>query len=347
MHSERIHPGPSGFGPSAARLLELKHATPSLIGESMPVRVLRNTISKVARTRMPVLITGETGSGKELVACQLHQQSGCHNRPMVAVNCPALPPDLFHAEVFGYEKGAFTGADKRSPGRVEMAEGGSLFLDEIGDLAPSTQVVLLRFLQDGIYERLGSVKPIRSNVRIIAATHVDLEKACRETGQFREDLYYRLNGLNVHVPPLRDRGDDYRLLAEYFLEEYSRSLGLSSHRFSPDALEAMSRYRWPGNVRELKHLVLQSVVMCERRTIGLRDLGLDPNALESRGPAGRPGMSLKTARMEAERNAITNTLRETGGDVCKAAAILEISRAQLYRLIKTHHLKPGGPSIAR
>lgn len=326
----------------AACAIPAESAT-KLIGESMPVQSLRRCIGRVAATDAPVLITGETGTGKELVARMVHAESRRASGPLVTVNCPALAPELFHAEVFGYEKGAYTGADRRNIGRIEAAEGGTLFLDEIGDLTPDTQVVLLRFLQEGTFERLGSNKPIQSDTRIIAATHIDLEAACRK-GHFRDDLYYRLKALHLHVPPLRDRGGDIRLLAQHFIAEYCDRLGLREHRLTPDALGLVSRYSWPGNVRELRHNVLQAVVMCEHVEIGAADLGIDGAPDQGRGHGHRgdcsgPLLTLADIRDGAECQAIEEALQAFDGDVCAAAQRLDISRAQLYRLIKRHGLQ--------
>ena len=312
-----------------------------LIGESLPIQSLRRIIDRIARTDAPVLVTGETGTGKELVARLIHARSRRSSKPMITVNCPALPADLFHAEVFGSEKGAYTGAWRRNTGRVEAAEGGTLFLDEIGDLAPETQVILLRFLQEGTFERLGSTRSIQSDTRIIAATHVNLE-AAREKKRFRDDLYYRLKALHLHVPPLRDRGSDIQLLAQHFVDEYCTRLGLRRHRLSADVIEALCRHSWPGNVRELRHNVLQTLVMCDSTEISACDLRLvaENNEGTDEDKAG-PIPCLRKIRDQAERRAIRQTLSACDGDVSAAARRLEISRAQLYRLIKRHSLETG------
>lgn len=335
MSSDKSPPGAADKAGKAGGASQAKFAT-RLIGESLPIQSLRRRIKRVAATDAPVLITGETGTGKELVAQEIHTRSRRASGPMVTVNCPALAPELFHAEVFGYEKGAYTGAERRNPGRIEAAEGGTLFLDEIGDLTPETQVVLLRFLQEGTFERLGSNKPIQSDARIVAATHIDLEAACRK-GHFRDDLYYRLKALHLHVPPLRDRGGDIRLLAQHFIDECCTRLGIRPHRLAPDALDVVSRYGWPGNVRELRHNVLQAVVMCEHVEISAAHLGIDDTS--DQGNGSDPLLTLAEFRDHAERQAIQEALRAFDGDVCAAAKRLDISRAQLYRLIKHHGLK--------
>ncbi|MDT8408135.1 MAG: sigma-54 dependent transcriptional regulator [Wenzhouxiangellaceae bacterium] len=310
-----------------------------LIGESMPIRKLKLAIAKISQADLPVMLTGETGTGKELVARMLHDQSSRACGPFVAVNCPAVPPDLFQAEVFGYEKGAFTGADRHNDGRIDAARGGTLFLDEIGDLPMDMQAVLLRFLQEGTFERLGSVKLIQADVRILAATHIDLKKAVA-AGRFREDLFYRLNALHLHVPPLRDRGSDKILLAQHFVEECSAKLGLSPHTLSADARQRVMEHDWPGNVRELRNRILQALVLCENReiTAGDLDLGIEPEA----GSGDEESLpTLKACRHAAERKAIQNALQASGGCIETAALHLAISRAQLYRLIKTHQLPTG------
>jgi DNA-binding NtrC family response regulator len=316
--------------------------TQRLVGESMAMRALSKAIEKIAATSAPVLITGETGTGKELVARLLHARSGRAAGPFVAVNCAALPAGLFHAEVFGYEKGAFTGAYRRNPGRVEAAQGGTLFLDEIGDLALDMQVILLRFLQEGTFERLGSVETIHADARIVAATHADLERACRD-GRFREDLYYRLNALHVHTPPLRDRDADIELLADYFVTELNNELGLRPHRFDADALAQLRAHSWPGNVRELRNRIRQALVMCESEVLTTHDLGLNAH------PPAAPDAprTLRECRLIAERNAIEQSLRACGGKIPSAAARLDISRAQLYRLMERHGLSCEFPALDR
>lgn len=313
-----------------------------LLGESMAVRALRKAIAKFAPVNASVLVTGETGSGKELVARSLHAESGRSNGPFVAVNCAALPESLFQAEVFGYEKGAFTGAYRRHAGRVEAATGGTLFLDEIGDLGLGMQVVLLRFLEEGVFEHLGSVKPIHSDVRIIAATSSDLEKECRR-GHFREDLYYRLNTLRIRTPPLRERGDDIWLLAEHFLEELSAELGLRRHKLSDEALAAMRCYSWPGNVRELRNRIRQALVMSEGDRLGTGDLELEPGNDEC--SALTP--TLRESREAAEKQAIEVALAAVRGDIPVAAERLCVSRAQLYRLISRYKLNPSAAGRRR
>lgn len=314
------------------------HATEvewTMVGESLVMQKLRHAMRKMAPTDLPVLISGETGTGKELVARKLHQGSRRCAGPFIAVNCPALPNELFQAEVFGYEKGAFTGADRQNEGRIDAAHGGTLFLDEIGDLSMNTQAVLLRFLQEGVFERLGSSISIRADVRVLAATHIDLWKAV-EAGRFREDLYYRLTALTLGVPPLRMRGNDVLLLADHFVETLAADLGLRRHELTPEARGRLAAHCWPGNVRELRNAILQALVLTETRRIASSDLQLTDSATSGR-TANR---TLKECRRAAEREAIESALRDSWGSVETAASRLGISKAQLYRLIHSHELGP-------
>jgi two-component system, NtrC family, response regulator HydG len=310
-----------------------------LVGSSPAIIQLQRVIRRFAAVDAPVLITGETGTGKELVANLLHQQSRRASGPFVAVNCAALPDSLFQSEVFGYERGAFTGAERRNIGRIEAAEGGTLLLDEIGDLPLDNQIALLRFLEEGSFERLGSCHTVRADVRIIAATHSDLETACR-AGRFREDLFYRLGALRIHTPPLRERGDDVLSLARCFIDRFARQYEVEVRQLDERARRALLEHSWPGNVRELKNRVLQALVMGDGSTISDTDLGLTLGATpdESDFLHSREVPTLRSSRKHAEREAITRALQASGGNVQTAAAQLRVSRAQLYRLIKNHHL---------
>ena len=303
-----------------------------LIGQSRLMRQLLKATKKMSATDVPVLITGETGTGKELIARLLHRRSPRAEGPFIAVNCPAVPRDLFQAELFGYEKGAFTGADSRKAGRIDAAQGGTLFLDEIGDLPQDVQAVLLRFLQEGTFERLGSVEPITADVRILTATHQDLTDAVAN-GRFREDLFYRLNTLHLHAPPLRDRGQDKLLLANYYLGRCTRELGLGPHRLSADARQHILAHDWPGNVREVRNRMLQALVLCESQEIDAADLELAAVHHNSPCDAPRP-RTLEECRHEAEREAIERALSASDGCVRAASETLAVSRAQLYRLIR-------------
>ncbi|PWK86622.1 sigma-54 dependent transcriptional regulator [Fulvimonas soli] len=304
-----------------------------MVGESRVMHQLRATIRKYAPVDLPVLITGETGTGKEVAASALHRLSARAERPFVPINCGALPPNLVQSELFGHERGAFTGANARRVGHIESASGGTVFLDEIGDLPLDAQTSLLRFLQEGTFERLGSSQPIRADVRVLAATHVDLEKAVAE-GRFREDLYYRLNVLRLPMPPLRERGGDVELLAQFFLEQFRQQ-----HRtgqpvsFSASARRAMRAFAWPGNVRELLNRVQRAAVVAEGPLIDTADLDLPAQPAERSVAAG-----LGEARILAERDAILACLRETRFNISECARRLRISRVTVYRLCKKHRL---------
>ncbi|MDQ2696831.1 MAG: sigma-54 dependent transcriptional regulator [Pseudomonadota bacterium] len=309
----------------------LQSAEEKIIWGSAAMNAVFRTLGKIAGVDVPVLIGGESGTGKELAAQAIHQQSGRAGKPFVAVNCGALPASLIQSELFGHEKGAFTGAHCRKIGRIEAANGGTLFLDEIGDLPLDQQVNLLRFLQEGTIERLGSPQTLRLDVRVVAATHANLKQAIAE-GRFREDLYYRLNVLHLDMPPLRQRRDDIELLAQFYLQKFSQERPYSARGFSQQALQAMSAYDWPGNVRELINRIRRALLLCEHRAIGPADLGLE------RRSSGRILMTLEQARAEAEKQAIQNCLRYTRNNVSEAARQLDISRVTLYRLMEKHQL---------
>ncbi len=288
-------------------------------------------IEKVARSSSSVLITGETGTGKEVAANAIHNQSDRKNYPFIAVNCGALPAQLIQSELFGHEKGAFTGAHQRRIGQVEQAHKGTLFLDEIGDLPLELQATLLRFLQERNFVRLGGTEQISVDIRIIAATHVNLELAI-EKGTFREDLYHRLNVLPLSVPTLSDRYDEIMPLALLFLEEYSKNNQTIAEGFSEESIGAMLAYKWPGNVRELKNRVHRAITMTDNKLITPEDLGLDRRVV-------RPHIqTLDEARRETEKHLIQFTLRRTNKKITKAAQVLGVTRATLYRLIDKHKI---------
>ncbi|NEV62842.1 sigma-54 dependent transcriptional regulator [Thiorhodococcus minor] len=300
-----------------------------MVGQSPAMRSLFQTIHKVAAIDLNVMVRGESGTGKELSAQAIHHLSHRAQGPFVAVNCGALPKDLIQAELFGHEKGAFTGADRRKIGRIEAAQNGTLFLDEIGDLPLEMQVNLLRFLQEKTIDRVGGTTPISVDVRVIAATHVNLERAVEE-GRFREDLYYRLNVLHLEMPPLRDRGEDIEILAQYFLQQFASKVKPNIKGFSQPALDAIKAHYWPGNVREMVNRVQRAVVMSEGRLVKPKDLGLDqdlPNSIL---------MTLSEARSRAEKEVIEATLAAARNNVSKAARRLDISRVTLYRLMEQH-----------
>jgi len=301
-----------------------------LLGKSSATDAVLRQLGKAARANAPVLIIGESGTGKELAARALHLESPRACGPFVVVDCGAMAPNLIQSELFGYEKGAFTGAIQRKIGRIESANGGMIFLDEIGDLSLELQTNLLRFLQEGAIHRVGGHQSVGVDTRVVAATHVDLQRAVAE-GRFREDLYYRLHVLQIDMPPLRDRGADIQLLAHHFFERYAKDGNPALRGFSQAAIEALHIHTWPGNVRELRNRIWRAVVMSESRLITPEDLGL---------PLAEPDKTdhLKAARSDAERAAISCALKNSGNNMSVAAARLDISRATLYRLIKRHQL---------
>lgn len=306
-----------------------------LVGASPVMLRLMRGLEKVAAVDAPVLVQGETGTGKELVARAIHARSSRRRGPFIAVNCGALPPTLIHSELFGHERGAFTGAAARRIGRIETARGGTVFLDEIGDLSAELQSHLLRFLEESTIERLGNGDPIRVDARVIAATHVNLEAAVAEE-RFREDLYYRLNVLRLDTPPLRERGDDIELLARFFFQRFRSECAPGVRGFSREAIAAMQQHSWPGNVRELLNRVRRALVMSERRLIGAADLGLERRARPRRQE------TLELARIAAEREAVLGSLRANRNNVTRAAQQLGVSRVTLYRLLDKHGLRPQG-----
>ena len=304
----------------------------SIIGNSPAIRSLRRNLAKIAAVAAPVLITGESGTGKELVARAIHELSERRDQALVAVNCVALAPSLIHSELFGFEKGAFTGAHQRTIGYLEAARGGSVFLDEIGDLHPELQGLLLRFFDEQSVRRLGGREAISIDARVIAATNVDLETAVRDK-RFREDLYHRLNVLRLHLPPLRERPEDIDALSHSLLERYARDSPGRLRGFSKAAMMALRSHAWPGNVRELVNRVRHAVVMADGRQITPEDLRL--GVVSGDQPLAR----LDVARLAAERHTILEALRRTGWNACKSAELIGVSRATFYRLLDRHGLK--------
>ncbi len=292
----------------------------NIIGTSGPTRQMYEQVAQVAQTNTTVLIRGESGTGKELIAHAIHYNSLRAKKPFVKVSCAALPDTLIESELFGYEKGAFTGANARKKGRFELAEGGTIFLDEIGDINASTQVKLLRVLQEREFERLGGTESVRVNVRVIAATNKDMEKAISD-GTFREDLYYRLNVFTIFVPPLRDRKADLLLLADHFLEKFSREHGKVIKRISTPAIDMLMSYHWPGNVRELENALERSVLVCDGQVIHGHHLPPSLQTAEGSGTVTR--VSLKEAVDGFERDLIQDALKTTRGNRAKAARLLD------------------------
>lgn len=305
----------------------------NIIGNSGPMRQVYEQMAQVARTNTTVLIRGESGTGKELIAHAIHYNSLRAGKPFIKVSCAALPDTLIESELFGYEKGAFTGALTRKKGRFEIADGGTLFLDEIGDLNLSTQVKLLRVLQEREFERLGGTETIRVNVRLIAATNKDLERAIAE-GTFREDLYYRLNVFAIFVPPLRERKPDVLLLADYFLEKYSREHGKNIKRISTPAIDMLMSYHWPGNVRELENCIERAVLLCDGSVIHAHHL---PPTLQTAEASGTVvNLSLSEAVQAYEKDLIQDALKTTRGNRAKAARLLRTTQRIINYKIKKY-----------
>jgi two-component system NtrC family response regulator len=305
-----------------------------IIGNSPAMRKVVELIEQVGPSEANVLILGESGTGKELVAQQLHEQSGRAHGPLVKVNCAALPENLLESELFGYVRGAFTGAAQDKPGRFQLAAGGTLFLDEIGELPLTLQAKILRALQERIVEPLGSVMPVSVDVRFIAATNRDLPAMIAE-GKFREDLYYRLNVLEIRIPPLRERPDDIPLLVDYLLAKLSRKNNRPVRSVSREFLAALARHEWRGNVRELENVLERSLILCRGDILDLRDLP-DHLLATERPPVAVPGLPLQENPLEtAERHALEDTLRKYSGHRERTAQALGISRRTLqYRLKK-------------
>jgi Nif-specific regulatory protein len=292
----------------------------NIIGTSGPTRQMYEQVAQVAQTNTTVLIRGESGTGKELIAHAIHYNSLRAKKPFVKVSCAALPDTLIESELFGYEKGAFTGANARKKGRFELAESGTIFLDEIGDINASTQVKLLRVIQEREFERLGGTESVRVNVRVIAATNKDMEKAIAD-GTFREDLYYRLNVFTIFVPPLRDRKADLLLLADHFLEKFSREHGKVIKRISTPAIDMLMSYHWPGNVRELENALERAVLVCDGQVIHGHHLPPSLQTADASGTVTR--VSLKDAVEGFERDLIQDALKTTRGNRAKAARLLD------------------------
>src|SRR4051794_25547960 len=317
-----------------ARLAE-RYSFQNIIGSAPPMQEIFKTVAQVATARASVLITGESGTGKELIAAAIHERSPRAKGPFVKLHCAALAETILESELFGHERGSFTGAAGRREGRFFQANGGTLFLDEIGDISAAVQVKLLRFLQEHEFERVGGNETVKVDVRVIAATNRDLEAEVA-AGRFREDLYYRLNVINVEMPALRDRPSDVPLLAMHFLRKYAAENGKSIEVFSDAALAQLAGYRWPGNVRELENVVERAVVLCNGPQITPGEL---PQPLAPQGTAG--GIQIPGATLDQiERYAITKALEAAGGSTSKAAEMLGISVRKIqYKL----HEYQGAP----
>jgi len=333
---------------------------PPLVGQSPAMRTIYDMVARVADSPSTVLITGESGTGKELIAKALHRGSSRRDKPLIKVNCAAIPKDLVESELFGYQKGAFTGAVGDKPGRFELADGGTLFLDEIGEIPVEIQVKLLRALQESEFERVGGIRTLKVDVRLIAATNRDLKSLIAE-GRFREDLYYRLAVVPIALPPLRDRREDIPLLVGHFIEKYNRRLGKRVERIDDDALRLLVDYGWPGNIRELENLMERSVLFADGPSIqlaslpdSLRETGTPAPPIAAVGPLGAiaapSGASMKEivrqAQAELEKELISRALEETGGNVTRAAKRLQISRKSLQVKMKELGLRDAESGAA-
>ena len=319
-HIEQAQPG----GPTARRRYH------RLVGESDSMRKVFVLVQRVAGTDVNVLVLGENGTGKELVANAIHEAGPRREQPFVPINCGAIPEALLESELFGHEKGAFTDAYRSREGKFELANGGTLFLDEIGDVPLHLQVKLLRFLQDHVVQRVGGRETMRVDARVVAATNRDLKSMVAE-GQFREDLFYRLGVITIHVPPLRERGDDLRLLAEYFLEFYGRQHKRRLKGFTQAALRALMAHAWPGNVRELENRMQRAVILAQNAYLRPEDL-----ELESAGGSTEPLPTLQSARDEAEQRLLVEALTRNAGNVTRAARDIDVSRPTLHDLLRKH-----------
>ncbi|MGD8571622.1 MAG: PEP-CTERM-box response regulator transcription factor [Gammaproteobacteria bacterium] len=310
-------------------------ALKGIVASSPAMLKVCRTVEKVAPTNATTLILGESGTGKEIIARALHDLSRRAEKPFVAINSAAIPETLLESELFGYEKGAFTGATKQTPGKLEYADGGTFFIDEVGDLPPALQAKMLRFLQERVIERLGGRKEISVDVRIICATHQNLQTLI-EQGRFREDLYYRLSEITIEIPPLRERDEDIILLARSFLNRFNAEHKGKKKNFSETALNALCQHRWPGNVRELENKVKRACIISDDNLINEEDLDLDPVATDDKQA---PELSLRVAREEAERSAILAAMARVDNNISHAAELLGISRPTLYGLMNKYGLK--------
>ena len=314
-----------------------------LVGTGPTMRKVFETVQKVAETDLTVLVRGESGTGKELVAQALHHRSPRSKRPFVAVNCAAISRELVESELFGHEKGAFTGADARRAGRFEAADGGTIFLDEIGDMAPETQAKALRVLQERAFERVGGTKPLAVDVRVVAATHRDLEAEVKQ-GRFREDLYYRLRVVELEIPPLRERLEDLPLLVSRFLEQVAERLGRETKPISEAAMARLARYPWPGNVRELRNVVEQAAVMSSGDEIAEEDLRLDAGGgIPGKAPSPEHAATFTDAKKLAvegfEREYLLRALRRNGGNISRTAEAIGMVRQSLQQKIRELDLR--------
>jgi Nif-specific regulatory protein len=315
----------------------------SMVGEGSQMQKVFRFIAKVAPGNSTVLIRGESGTGKELVARAIHRNSPRADGPFQAINCAALTESLLESELFGYEKGAFTGAAAQRKGRMEAAAGGTLFLDEVGELAPALQAKLLRVLQEHEFERVGGTKPIKVDIRVIAATNRDLEEAIKD-GSFRRDLYYRLNVVSVELPPLRERRDDIPVLAAWFADKYSRAASRRISGFSKEAHSCLLNYPWPGNVRELENAIERAVVLGSSDVIAPDDL---PEAVLEGVESGELPGSYHAAIRQTKKRLIQDALDKTGGNFTEAARLLGVHPNYLHRLVTNLQMRRSGTASNR
>jgi transcriptional regulator with PAS, ATPase and Fis domain len=301
------------------------------VGSSQGILNVFSMIRKIAPTDIPVLITGESGTGKELTAMALHERSNRKNKSFMTINCAAIPDNLLEAELFGHEKGSFTGAHAIKIGKFEYADGGTIFLDEIGELPPNLQSKLLRFLEDKVVEKIGSNEGRKVDVRLIAATNRDLKSAIAK-GSFRKDLFYRLDVFNISLPPLRERGEDKVILARYFLNKFSREMNVS-RSFSTEAIEAVRGYDWPGNVREIINKVRRAVVMSKDLVVTPADMDLTVPTIQADELT-----SLKEVRYSMEKKKLIEALKHCNNNISKVSRVLGISRPSVYSLRKKYNI---------
>jgi two-component system NtrC family response regulator len=307
-------------------------ALEGIIGVSDAMRSLCRAVEKVAPTNATVLLLGDSGTGKELLARAVHRLSGRAHKPFVAINCAAIPDTLLESELFGYEKGAFTGAARRTAGKLESADGGTVFLDEIGEMPASLQAKLLRVVQERTVERIGGRTPLVLDLRIVCATNRNLETLIGNGG-FRDDLFYRISEITIRVPPLRERQGDSLLLAQFLLQQFSESLGKPTRGLAPDAIRAIQAYRWPGNVRELENRIKTAVIMADGVIVTAADLGLED-------PGDDPEyLNLRVARQRAEAQAVRQSLAVAKGNLSRAAELLGVTRPTLYDLLSKHSIE--------
>jgi two-component system, NtrC family, response regulator AtoC len=331
----------------------------AIVGDSPPLREVLARVEQVAQTAATVLLRGETGTGKEMVARAIHINSPREARPFIRVNCAALAPGVLESELFGHEKGAFTGAMARRPGRFELADGGTLFLDEVGDISPEVQVKLLRVLQEREFERVGGVETVKVDVRVISATHRDLEALIAE-GKFREDLYYRLNVFPITLPPLRERPGDVAALVDHFIQKFAQSSGKTVRAVDKDALAQLTSYPWPGNVRELENVIERALILARGSNLTVADLDFGKRAaaavpaagsmtagprstpitaVDPGGPSGEGGRSFYKRISDQERNEIVMAVERAQGNIAHAARSLGINRSTLYYRMRKHNLE--------